>query len=295
LAKTPFLLHFSNDFGAVPAGILPRLLYERGRGTGAADVKVVILAGGKGTRLSEETDIKPKPMVDIGGRPILWHIMKIYSQHGFNDFVVLLGYRGYIIKEYFANYFLHQSDVTIDLAANTTTVLNNSSEPWRVTLLETGEDTLTGSRIKRSRKLLDSDTFMLTYGDAVSDININGLIARHKQHGGIMTMTAVQPDGRFGTYEDDSAGKVRRFLEKPRGDGSWINGGFFVCEPALFDHIPDGDSDMLEERPFTSLVQAGQLWTYKHHGFWKCMDTLRDKAELNQMWNSGRAKWKTWS
>jgi glucose-1-phosphate cytidylyltransferase len=261
---------------------------------GRQGVKVVILAGGKGTRLSEETDIKPKPMVDIGGRPVLWHIMKIYSHYGFNDFVVLLGYRGYVIKEYFANYFLHQSDVTIDLAANATTIHNNSSEPWRVTLLETGEDTMTGSRVKRARKHLDDEPFMLTYGDGVSDVDINALVADHKKHGCAMTMTVVQPDGRFGTFEADGQGKVMRFLEKPKGDGSWINGGFFVCEPTLFDHIPDGDDIMLENEPFNSLVAAQQLWTHKHPGFWKCMDTLRDKTELNQMWDAGRAKWKKW-
>lgn len=257
-------------------------------------VKVVILAGGKGTRLSEETDIRPKPMVEIGGRPMLWHIMKIYSGYGFNEFVILLGYRGYLIKEYFANYFLHQSDVTIDLSANTTTVHNNSSEPWRVTLLETGEDTMTGSRVKRARKHLGNEAFMLTYGDGVSDVDIDALIAAHKKHGKAMTMTSVQPDGRFGTFEADANGKVQRFLEKPRGDGSWINGGFFVCQPTIFDHIPAGDDVMLEKEPFESLVGAQELWTHRHPGFWKCMDTLRDKTELNQMWDTGRAKWKRW-
>ena len=257
-------------------------------------VKVVILAGGKGTRLSEETEMRPKPMVAIGDRPILWHIMKIYSRFGFNDFVVLLGYRGYVIKEYFANYYLHQSDVTIDLAANKTTIHNNNSEPWRVTLLETGEDTMTASRVARARPYLGSERFMLTYGDAVSDIDLNALVACHKQHARIMTMTAVQPDGRFGTFEADEQGQVQRFLEKPRGDGSWVNGGFFVCEPALFDHIPSGDDIMLEAEPFANLVDKGQLWTYRQAGFWKCMDTLRDKTELNQMWASGHAKWKKW-
>jgi glucose-1-phosphate cytidylyltransferase len=257
-------------------------------------VKVVILAGGKGTRLSEETEIRPKPMVEIGGRPILWHIMKIYSRYGFNDFVILLGYRGYVIKEYFANYFLHQSDVTIDLSANKTMVHSNTSEPWRVTLLDTGADTLTGSRVKRAQKYLGTEPFLLTYGDAVSDVDLNLLVAEHSRHARIMTMTAVQPDGRFGTFEAAEDGKVERFLEKPKGDGSWVNGGFFVCEPTLFDHIPDGDDVMLENEPFASLVASGQLWTYRHAGFWKCMDTLRDKTELAQMWDTGHAKWKSW-
>ncbi len=257
-------------------------------------MKVLILAGGKGTRLSEETDIRPKPMVHIGERPILWHIMKIYSQFGFRDFVVLLGYRGYVIKEYFANYFLHQSDVTIDLHENTTTVHNNASEPWRVTLLDTGEETMTGSRVKRALHHVGSEPFMLTYGDAVSDIDLDKLLAEHKRRGKTLTMTAVQPAGRFGTFEADESGNVTRFLEKPRGDGSWINGGFFVCEPTLFDHIPEGDGTMLENEPFESLVRAGQMCTYRHNGFWKCMDTLRDKTELNSMWNSGGAKWKKW-
>ncbi len=257
-------------------------------------MKALILAGGKGTRLSEETDIRPKPMVQIGDRPILWHIMKIYSRFGIREFVILLGYRGYVIKEFFVNYFLHQSDVTIDLHDNTTTVHSNTSEPWRVTLLDTGEDTMTGSRVKRARHHVGVDPFMLTYGDAVSDIDIGRLLAEHKRQGAAVTMTAVQPDGRFGTFEADANGSVTRFLEKPRGDGSWINGGFFVCEPALFDHIPDGDGIMLEKEPFESLVRAGQMCAYRHHGFWKCMDTLRDKMELNQMWNSGQAKWKMW-
>jgi glucose-1-phosphate cytidylyltransferase len=261
---------------------------------GGLEVKVAILAGGKGTRLSEETDIRPKPMVEIGGKPILWHIMKIYSHHGFNDFVVLLGYRGYVIKEYFANYFLHQSDVTIDLSANSTTILNNTSEPWRVTLLETGEETMTGSRVRRARRHFEDKPFMLTYGDGVCDLDINALLADHNRHGRAMTMTSVQPDGRFGTFEADDHGKVMRFLEKPRGDGSWINGGFFVCEPSVFDYIPQGDNVMLEKEPFENLVASHQLWTHRHPGFWKCMDTLRDKTELNQMWDSGAAKWKKW-
>jgi len=257
-------------------------------------MKVLILAGGKGTRISEETDLRPKPMVEIGGRPILWHIMKIYSQHGFQDFVILLGYKGYVIKEYFANYFLHQSDVTIDLRDNKTTVHSNSSEPWRVTLLDTGEDTMTGSRVKRARHHVGSEPFLLTYGDAVSDVDLGKLVGEHKRMGKSITMTAVQPAGRFGSIDADQNGQVKRFLEKPKGDGSWINGGFFVCEPAMFDHIPDGDGAVLEQEPFESLVRAGQMCSYRHNGFWKCMDTLRDKTELNQMWSSGEAKWKSW-
>jgi glucose-1-phosphate cytidylyltransferase len=252
-----------------------------------------LLAGGFGTRLSEETEIKPKPMVEVGGRPMLWHIMKIYSHYGFNDFLVLLGYKGYYIKEYFANYFLHQSDVTIDLANNDMVVHNNASEPWRITLLDTGANTMTGGRVKRAQPFVGDETFMLTYGDGVSDIDIPALVDFHHAGGCAMTMTAVQPDGRFGTFEANDAGQVARFLEKPRGDGSWINGGFFVCEPKLFDYIED-DTTVLEQAPLQDLARDGQLMTYRHGGFWKCMDTLRDKQELGKMWQSGDAPWKTW-
>ena len=257
-------------------------------------MKVLILAGGKGSRLSEETDMRPKPMVEIGGRPILWHIMKIYARYGYTDFVVLLGYKGYVIKEYFANYFLHQSSVTIDLANNRTTILDNTSEPWRITLLDTGEDTQTGSRVKRAQAYVGAERFMLTYGDGVSDIDLAELQAHHRRHGRLMTMTAVQPDGRFGTFEADARGQVTRFLEKPRGDGSWVNGGFFVCEPGVFEYLEGGDATVLEEEPFERLAQDGELCVYHHRGFWKCMDTLRDKMELNRVWNSGTAHWKTW-
>lgn len=256
-------------------------------------MKVLILAGGKGTRLSEETDVRPKPMVEIGGRPILWHIMKGYSRYGHNDFVLLLGYKGYLIKEYFANYCLHQSDVTLDLSKNSMEVHNNSSEPWRITLLDTGLETMTGGRIKRSLPFI-KDTFLLTYGDGVSDVDINALVKHHKSSGKLMTMTAVQPDGRFGTFESTPDGRVTRFLEKPRGDGSWINGGFFVCEPEVLDYVRNGDETILERDPMEALAQEGQLGVFSHSGFWKCMDTLRDKTELNEMWNSGMAKWKTW-
>jgi glucose-1-phosphate cytidylyltransferase len=257
-------------------------------------MKVLILAGGHGTRLSEETDVRPKPMVEIGGWPILWHIMKIYSQFGYNDFVILLGYKGYMIKEYFANYFLHQSNITVDLANNKTIIHNNSSEPWKITLLDTGSESMTGGRVKRAQPFVGQEPFMLTYGDGVSNVNIKELVAHHRSHGRLMTMTAVQPDGRFGTFEAAPGGEVKRFLEKPKGDGSWISGGFFVCEPQVFDYITDGDPTVLEKGPMEALARDQQLRIYEHSGFWKCMDTLRDKTELNEMWNEGRARWKTW-
>lgn len=257
-------------------------------------MKVLILAGGMGTRLSEETDIRPKPMVEIGGRPILWHIMKQYSRYGHNDFVVLLGYKGYYIKEYFANYFLHQSDITIDLSTNKLEVHSNSSEPWRITLLDTGAQTMTGGRIKRAEKFIGGETFLLTYGDGVCDVDMDKQIAFHRSHGCAATMTSVQPDGRFGTFEANGEGMVSRFLEKPRGDGSWINGGFFVCEPRVLDYITDGDATVFEQQPLQTLAREGELRTFRHPGFWKCMDTLRDKTELNELWKSGHAPWKTW-
>lgn len=257
-------------------------------------MKVLILAGGLGTRLSEETDLRPKPMVDIGGKPILWHIMKLYSHYGHNEFVILLGYKGYYIKEYFANYFLHQSDVTIDLSTNKLEIHNNSSEPWRITLLDTGADTMTGGRIKRAQPYVGNEAFMLTYGDGVSDVDMDALLASHRAHGKAVTMTSVQPDGRFGTFDADESGLVSRFLEKPRGDGSWINGGFFVCEPVVFDYITRGDATVFEQEPLQGLARDSQLYAYRHNGFWKCMDTLRDKQDLNQMWQSNSAKWKTW-
>ena len=256
-------------------------------------MKVLILAGGFGTRLSEETEIKPKPMVEIGGKPILWHIMKIYSHYGFNEFVILLGYKGYYIKEYFANYFLHQSDVTIDLQNNNMEVHQNHSEPWKVTLIDTGIDTMTGGRIKRAKEYIGNTTFMLTYGDGVGDIEIDKLVEFHKSHGKLLTVTATQPDGRFGAMEIGENNRVNRFLEKPKGDGSWISGGFFVCEPQILDYI-DGDSTIFEREPMERLAKEGEIYTYKHYGFWKPMDTLRDKRELNQMWNDGQAKWKIW-
>lgn len=258
-------------------------------------MKVVILAGGFGTRLSEVTDLTPKPMVEIDGKPILWHIMKIYSAYGYNDFVILLGYKGYAIKEYFANYFLHQSDVRINLKENSVEVLNTSSEPWKVTLIDTGLSTMTGGRIKRVEKIIGNESFFLTYGDGVSDINIKELAQAHKNNGGKITMTAVQPDGRFGTFESGSDGKVNKFLEKPRGDGSWINGGYFVCEPEVFDYIKNGDSTIFEQEPLQDMALAGVLYRYEHTGFWKCMDTLKDKNDLNKMCQEKLAPWVSWS
>ena len=257
-------------------------------------MRVLILAGGYGTRRSESRSVRPKPMVEIGGKPILWHIMKIYSAHGYNDFVVLLGYKGYIIKEYFANYFLHESDVTINLENNELEVLNNSSEPWKITLIDTGAKTMTGGRIKRVEELVGDTPFLLTYGDGVSNINISEVVEAHSNNSGYITMTAVQPDGRFGTFDEGEAGKVNRFLEKPRGDGSWINGGFFVCDPQVFDYIDNSDNVVFEQEPLRQLASDGKLYTYKHNGFWKCMDTLKDKNDLNEMCANGTAPWITW-
>lgn len=258
-------------------------------------MKVLLLAGGFGTRLSEETDLRPKPMVEIGGKPILWHIMKTYSTYGFNDFVILLGYKGYYIKEYFANYFLHQSDVTIDMSTGKMEVLNNSSEPWKVTLLDTGIDSMTGGRIKRAENIIGNEPFMLTYGDGVSDININELVTFHKSHGKAITMTSSQPAGRFGALNIDSRNKVNNFLEKPKGDGGWINAGYFVCEAKVFDYIQDGDETIFEQAPLQNLALDGEMYTFKHEGFWKPMDTLKDKNDLNQLWNSKKAPWKVWN
>jgi len=257
-------------------------------------MKVLLLAGGMGTRLSEETVLKPKPMVEIGGRPIIWHIMKLYSYFGHNDFVVLLGHKGYVLKEYFANYFLHQSDVTIDLTSNKMEIHNNASEPWRITLLDTGEATMTGGRVKRAQSFVGEQTFLLTYGDGLSDIDMNAQLRFHREKGGLITMAAVQPDGRFGTFEAASNHLVRQFLEKPQGDGSWVNGGFFVCEPKIFDFIPDGDQIIFEQQPLQALAAAGEMFSYQHNGFWKCMDTLRDKKELNDLWKSSNPPWKVW-
>jgi len=257
-------------------------------------MKVILLAGGFGTRLSEETDVRPKPMVEIGGKPILWHIMKTYSHYGFNDFVVLLGYKGYYIKEYFANYFLHQSDVTIDMSNGSMEVHNNSSEPWKVTLLDTGLKSMTGGRIKRAQKIIGDKPFMLTYGDGVSDINIDELVKFHKSHGKAMTMSSAQPDGRFGALDIDDNNMVKEFTEKPKGDGSWINAGYFVCESKVFDYILDGDKTVFEQKPLQSLAKDKEVFTFKHEGFWKPMDSLKDKNDLNKLWDQEKAPWKVW-
>jgi glucose-1-phosphate cytidylyltransferase len=256
-------------------------------------MKVVLLAGGLGTRLSEETVLKPKPMVEIGGMPILWHIMKTYSSYGFNDFVICLGYKGYMVKEYFANYFLHKSDVTIDLQKNAIEVHESGAEPWKITLVDTGDDSMTGGRVKRIEKYID-ETFMLTYGDGVGNIDIRATVEFHKEHGKLCTVTSVQPSGRFGALDIGSDNFVHSFLEKPKGDGSWINGGYMVCEPGVFDFIKDGDSTIWEKAPMEEIARTGQMKAYKHEGFWRPMDTLKDKHDLNEMWNNGSALWKTW-
>ena len=256
-------------------------------------MKVVILAGGLGTRLSEETTIKPKPMVEIGGRPILWHIMKIYSHYGFNEFIICLGYKGYMIKEYFANYFLHQSDITIDLEKNKIETHNNYAEPWKVTLVDTGDNTMTGGRILRVKDYIGDETFMFTYGDGVANINIKVLIEFHKSKNKIATVTAAQPVGRFGSMEIDSDNNVKHFIEKPEGDGKWVNGGFFVLKPEVFKYI-DGDQIFFERQPLEKLANNNQLAAYHHKGFWMPMDKLSDKVELEKMWESGKAAWKIW-
>jgi glucose-1-phosphate cytidylyltransferase len=256
-------------------------------------MKIVLLAGGTGTRLSEETSLRPKPMVEIGGKPILWHIMKIYSFYGFNDFIICLGYKGYMIKEYFINYFYHQSDLTIDLKKNKTTIHSSKSEPWTITLVDTGIDTLTGGRIKRIEQYINNETFMLTYGDGVSDVNLKELEMYHKINGKYATLTSVQPSGRFGSLILDENDKVSAFQEKLKGDGAWINGGFFVLEPNIFKYIKD-DLTIWEREPLENLAKDGQLTAYKHKGFWKPMDTLRDKIELEEMWNNKLSKWKLW-
>lgn len=257
-------------------------------------MKVLILAGGLGTRIYEESEIRPKPMVEIGGKPILWHIMKIYSHYGFNEFGILLGYKGHLIKEYFAHYYLYQSDVTFDLSNNTMSILNNSAEPWKVTLLDTGIESMTGGRIKRAQWFIGNEPFMLTYGDGVGDIDISKLILFHQSHGKALTMTSVQPEGRFGAMDIENDSRVSHFMEKPKGDSGWVNAGFFVCQPKVFDYIKEGDQTVFEGNPIEQLTLDGELFAYKHNGFWKCMDTMRDKNQLNEMWNSNQAKWKIW-
>jgi glucose-1-phosphate cytidylyltransferase len=253
----------------------------------------VILAGGLGTRISEDTTVKPKPMVEVGGKPILWHIMKIYSSYGINEFVICLGYKSYVIKEYFANYFLHMSNVTFDMGRNKMEVHQNSAEPWRVTLVDTGDSTMTGGRIKRIKPYLDDEDFCCTYGDGVGDVDIGKLVAFHKEQGRLATLTATQPPGRFGALALQND-KVVGFQEKPQGDGAWINGGFFVLSPKVLDYI-DGDDTSWEKEPMERLAKAGQLSAYMHKGFWQPMDTLRDKNHLEDLWSSGEAPWKMWS
>ena len=258
-------------------------------------MKVVIFAGGLGTRISEETETRPKPMVSIGGKPILWHIMKIYSQFGFNDFIVCLGYKGYMIKEYFMHYYLHNSDIVIDVEDNKMTVLNTNTEKFKVTLVETGLNTKTAGRLKKVQKYIGDEDFMLTYGDGVADINIDELLAFHAKHGKIATVTAIQPEARFGGMVLDNNGEVIHFKEKPTGDGKWINGGFFVLKPTVFKRLAgDMDDIMWEDSPMETLANDGQLVAYRHEGFWKCMDAMRDKIELESLWQNNQAKWKTW-
>ena len=255
-------------------------------------MKAVILAGGLGTRIAEETHLKPKPMIEIGGRPILWHVLKIYSAHGINQFIICCGYKSYSIKEYFANYFLHMSDVTFDMEHNQMEVHQRKAEPWRVTLVDTGEATMTGGRLKRVSEYLGDDDFCFTYGDGVADVNITSLIAFHRAHGKQATVTAVQPAGKYGALEIEGT-RVESFVEKPHGDGGWINGGFFVLNPAVIQRIP-ADDTIWERQPLESLAHEGELQCYKHTGFWQPMDTLRDKNYLEELWQSGRAPWKVW-
>ena len=257
-------------------------------------MKVVILAGGFGSRISEESHLKPKPMIEIGGRPILWHIMKGYSFHGFDDFVICLGYKGYCIKEYFAHYFLHEADVTFDFTASNQQIIHtHHAEPWKVTLVDTGLHSMTGGRVKRIRQYVGDEPFMLTYGDGVGDVDLRRLVAFHQAHGKLATITSVQPDGRFGSLQLADGDVVEGFQEKPQGDGGWINGGFFVLQPQVFDYI-DGDATVFEREPLENLARDRQLVAHKHFGFWKPMDTLRDNTELNELWDSGKAPWKKW-
>lgn len=259
-------------------------------------MKVVILAGGLGTRLMEETEARPKPMVEIGGKPILWHIMKIYEHYGFNEFIICLGYKAQYIKEYFLNYYLYNSDITVELAKNKLDVHFSNTESFKVTLVDTGLNTNTAGRIKKIQKYLGSETFMLTYGDGVADINLKELINFHNSHGKMATLTSIQTPGRFGNIEMDNAGNVDHFVEKPQGDGMWINGGFFVLEPQIFKYL-DGDMDGVqwEKKPLIEIANDRELVAFKHHGFWKPMDAMRDRIELEQLWNSGTAPWKIWS
>ena len=255
-------------------------------------MKAVILAGGYGTRISEESVVRPKPMVEIGDKPIIWHIMKLYSAHGIDDFVIAAGYKSYLLKEYFANYFLHQADVTIDLATNSVTTHVSGAEPWRVTIVDTGDGTMTGGRVRRVRDYLDGETFCLTYGDCVADIDISRLIEFHRSEGALATLTAVQPPGRFGVLSlREGQARIESFVEKPEGEGGWVNGGFFVVEPDVLEYV-EGDSTVWEREPMERLAREGKLSAYRHEGFWHPMDTLRDKRYLEELWQSGRAPWR---
>ena len=259
-------------------------------------MKAVILAGGFGSRLSEATNLIPKPMVEIGSKPILWHIMKTYSHYGIKEFVICCGYKQYVIKEYFANYFQHNCDMTVDLSNNTVTVHDNHSEDWKVTMVDTGLNTMTGGRIKRIQKHIGNERFLLTYGDGVTDVNIHDTIAAHENSGAILSLMAYKPAGKFGSIQiDHSSGMVQSFLEKPDGDGNWINAGYFVCEPEVFNYIPENDDRVVFEKgPLENIAKAGKMHAYKHRGFWKPMDMLRDNSELNEMWDNGQAPWKVW-
>ncbi len=257
-------------------------------------MKVVILAGGRGTRISEETEVLPKPMVEIGGKPVIWHIMKIYSYYGFNDFIICLGYRGYMIKEYFSHYFMHMSDVTIDLSKNKTKIHTTVSEPWKITLVDTGLETMTGSRLKKIKKYVGNKTFLLTYGDGLADINMKKLVESHKKNKKLATLTAIQNAGRFGILNISRGNEVSSFLEKPKSESGWINGGFFVLEPGIFNLIKNYDTVVWEKEPLENLARQGELCAYKHTGFWGCMDTLRDKINIERIWQSGVAPWKVW-
>ena len=259
-------------------------------------MKVVILAGGLGTRLSEETKLIPKPMVEIGGKPVLWHIMKIYSYYGFNDFVILTGYKSHIIKDYFVNYYQQYSDITVDMLNNTVEIHKTKTEPWKVTMLYTGQNTMTGSRIKKAQEYIGNEAFLLTYGDGLSDVNLKELINCHKNSKKYLTLTAVRPEGKFGALDIAANGNINTFAEKPKGDGSWINGGFMVCEPEVFNYIEPNKTDVIFERtPLEKMAKDGQLNAYKHSGFWHPMDTLKDKNDLTEMWQSGNAPWNIWT
>jgi glucose-1-phosphate cytidylyltransferase len=258
-------------------------------------MKIIILAGGFGTRLSEETDLKPKPMVEIGGHPVLWHIMKVYSHYGFNDFVILTGYKSHIIKDYFINYYTRYCDITVNMSDNSVEIHKIRQENWKVTLLYTGQATMTGSRVKKAQEYIGNEPFMLTYGDGVADVDINSLLTSHKNSGKIATMTAVQMSGRFGVLSINNSNIITSFMEKPLGEESWINGGFFVCESKVFDYISSEEENVIFERePLENIAKDGQLNAYKHKGFWRPMDSLREKNELNSLWSSGKAPWKVW-